>query len=126
MPTLSPENLDLSVTMLLLVVVYRGLGILAKMYIPRLNPPPPPAAISMLACQQDPKHYQRIEEMHAMTMKTETEKADGKFNCNWKDRDEVRDMIEAMRTNVTAMGAVTKALTDLTSELRLNRNGHGK
>ena len=58
----------------------------------------------------------QIEEMHAMTTDTEKQKQQGQFGCAWRGRDEVRDLMEIMRSLVHA----TEELTD---ELRITRNG---
>jgi hypothetical protein len=67
----------------------------------------------------DPIAKQQIRELHTMTTDTEKQKDSGHFNCAWRGRDEVRDLMEIMRQLVH----VTE---ELTLELRLTRNGSGK
>jgi len=108
--------IDFGVTITLLIVIYRALTIVSQIYVSKKIPTP---VIANLACQQDPKHFQRIQEIHSMTLSTEQDKAHGRFSCQFKDRDEVRDLMEIMRQNV-------QATKDLTIELRLARNGNSR
>lgn len=72
--------------------------------------------LSQTACQTDPSHSRHIDEMHHLM-------TSGALGCHWKDRDEVRDYMEAIRAQTAASNATTQAITALTSELRLARNG---
>lgn len=111
-----PNNIaaiDFGVTIALLIVIYRGLTLASQLYAAKKIPQP------MLACQQDPKHFQRIMEIHEMTVDTEKNKLAGNFQCLFKDRDEVRDLMDIMKQNV-------QATKDLTIELRLTRNDNSR
>jgi len=67
----------------------------------------------------DPMVRQQIKELHTMTLETEKQKNKGHFNCVWRGRDEVRDLMDTMKHMVEATEA-------LTVEMRLSRNGVGK
>jgi hypothetical protein len=74
----------------------------------------------------DPLHEHQMEEVHERVI-------NGNLGCHWKDRDEVRDFIEAMRAQTAASKQQTSALNQLTSafaaltdELRRTRNGVSK
>lgn len=58
----------------------------------------------------------RIKEIHDYTEAVQTQIAAGLFSCAWKDRDEVRDHLEAMRN-------LTRELKALAREIRITRNG---
>ena len=64
----------------------------------------------------DPLHERRMEEVHEKIM-------EGKGVCHWKDRDEVRDFIEAMRAQTAASKQLVSGLAALTEEMRRTRNG---
>ena len=74
-----------------------------------------------MASSSDPLHVQRTEEVHEKIV-------NGSVGCKWKDRDEVRDSIEAMRAQTSASKQQTAAITALTNEIRLSRTngGNGK
>ena len=103
--------LDFGLTMMFLIVVYKALTIGGQYWLNKKMP-----SASTLACQADPMHFQRIKEMHEATMDTEKRKQQGDFQCQFKDRDEVRDLLEQMRAN-------TVAIRELTQELKMIRNG---
>jgi len=105
------KALDFGVTIALLIVIYRGLALASQLYAAKKIP----AAI--LACQQDPLHFQRIKEMHQATMDTEKQKLQGHFACQFKDREEVTKLIDTIGRNIDA-------IRELTLELRLTRNGN--
>jgi len=77
----------------------------------------------MLECQADPQHFQRIREIHKMTCDTESKKNHGEFNCQFKDRDEVRDMLELMKRGNRATEKLSDEMANLAKEIRLTRNG---
>ncbi len=64
----------------------------------------------------DPIIKQQIKAIHTMTADTEKQKDGGHFNCAWRGRDEVRDLMEIMRRMV-------HATEELTEELKRTRNG---
>ena len=99
----------------LLILIWRVMGIGSSLFIAKKNPPPGQTTVG-LACQQDPRHFQRIREIHEMTLDTDKKKAAGDFGCAWQGRDEVRDSLELQRQ-------LLKAIQELTAELRLTRNG---
>jgi hypothetical protein len=69
----------------------------------------------------DPLHEHQMEEVHERIM-------EGKLGCHWKDRDEVRDFIEALRAQTSSSKQQTAAIQALTAEIRLSRvnGGNGK
>ena len=115
MPTVAPEYLDLGVTGLLLIVVFQGLSFLKMLYASRQAPT---GFTGTLACQTDPKHFERIKEIHAHTKTVQKNIDTGEFKCAWEGRDEIRDFRESLTRNADATEA-------LAVELRLTRTGHG-
>lgn len=112
---MSPTSpIEYGLTGFLLILVWRVLSIASSLFLAKKVP----AQTAGLACQQDPRHFQRIKELHEMTMDTEKQKVSGKFGCAWQGRDEVRDSLELQRQ-------LLKAIQELTLELRLTRNGSG-
>lgn len=68
-------------------------------------------------------HQQQVREIHAYTEAVQQMIAAGKFECQWRDRDEVRDMIETMRKLVSSIDINTQEVRNLAQEIRLTRNG---
>lgn len=110
--------IDLGITLTILIVIVRAAEFGLKLWLSKKIPTPKTQSVT-LACQQDPMHYQRIKEMHQATMDTEKKKQHGDFECMFKDRDEVRDLIEMIRASV-------QATKELTQEMRLTRNGKSR
>lgn len=123
------EILDLGLTGLALIVVWKVLDfakwVLLKKQGVSSNGTP---LMSALACQMDPQHFAHIKEVHEMmsdaqdTVKTDhatlqalkRQAEQGGF-CAWHGRDEVRDLLELMRTLVTEIRG-----------LRGDLNGHAQ
>ncbi|RKZ20203.1 hypothetical protein DRQ50_00155 [bacterium] len=103
----------------LLILVWKVLGVGQQLFLARRG-----AGDSLpYPCAKDPVHFQRIKEMHQMAKADETDKARGMYGCQWKDRDEVRDLLELMRKSIHASNNQTHAIKALTDEMRLERNG---
>jgi hypothetical protein len=81
--------------------------------------------MSALACQVDPSHFQRIRDIekgvrsidHRWTTQDKLALKDihdhvsnGDFKCKWTNRDEVRDLQEAIRGLTTAVKLNTKTM----------------
>lgn len=90
---------------LVLIVVYRMLGIMQHMILARKG---------ISNGQTEPRYYEHIKEIHALATRANNEISTGKFNCAWHDREEVRDL-------KTSMQALTTAMTELTAEMRARR-----
>lgn len=75
------------------------------------------------ACQTDPLYPNRVKEIHECMNGMKEKILHGDFQCNWKDREEVRDFMEALREQTKAAHETTGAIHALTRELRLTRNG---
>lgn len=112
---LNPTHLG--VTLFLLVLFWKLLEIAKVLF---LNKQIPQQRESAVACRYgDPTQVEQMSELHEQLLK-------GNLKCHWKDREEVRDFIEAMRAQTTASKMLTAAFTALTEELRRTRNGNGK
>lgn len=111
--------LEFSVVATSLILVWKLLDVAKQLFLSNKVP----VANQNLACQQDPLHFQRIKEIHKYTEDTQTDIAAGKFSCQWKDREEVRDYIEASRNSTKALEEVSSELKLLTQELVKTRNG---
>lgn len=104
-------------TGVLLMIVWRLLGIVSAQYMSKRNITPATPTITALACQVDPQHYQHIKEIHQYTQSVARMIDQGAFACQWKDRDEIRDLLDAMKEQ-------TREMRVLASELRKSRNGY--
>lgn len=69
-----------------------------------------------VAAAMDPVTVEHIKEIYSMTVKTEQQKAAGQFKCLWKDRDEIRDLMDILSD-------LAKATRENTAELRKHNNG---
>lgn len=80
-----------------------------------------------LACQVDPLHFQRIREVHEKVESWDVRVQRGDFSCVWRDRDEIRDLLETLRSSSTetrnALREMTRALRSLEAQLRTNAGG---
>lgn len=90
---------------------------------PGVSPVSP--ALLQMPCAHDPLYVERIKRIDASIGKMDTMIAEGQFHCQWKDRDEVRDLMEVMRALNSAVERNTAEMSKLTSELHKTRNGHG-
>lgn len=109
MQGVDPNIVELSVAALAMIVVYRLLGFLQHLMLHKrgINTTP-----TSLACQSDPMHFQRIREIHAYTQGVQQQIARGDFNCAWRDRDEVRDLLESMRNLTTVMTELVQQMKE--------------
>lgn len=95
------------------------------------DPPANPGGIPpALACHWDPQHFQRIQDIHGTVKAWDRKVAGGEFGCAWRGRDEVRDLLEAIRAsrsandrNAQATERLTRSVDSLVEEIR--RNGRG-
>ena len=79
---------------------------------------PAVAGMTPLACQIDPLHFQHIAEV-ADTVRVWDDKIHaGDFSCVWRDRDEVRDFLEASKDGVRIQAENLEATRELTTEVR--------
>lgn len=106
----APNFTELSVAGVIAVVLFWVLKFTTTLLLARKG---------VVTTELEPLVRKEIKEIHYMTTNTEHQKDAGQFSCVWKDRDEVRDLMEAMRKLVTATDA-------LTQELKLTRNGGRK
>jgi len=121
--------LEFGVVGLVLIILYRvlevGKTILLAKKINGNDNVHVAARQSTLACQVDPTHYNRIKiidgNIRSIMEYTDKNKeimgevrkavAAEKFQCLWKDRDEIRDFLEGYH-------GLTKAMIDLTDEVK--------
>jgi len=127
--------LDVGVVGLSMIVVYKILdvvGNIGKMWWMGRNGKSADGAVYMskIQCMTDPSHFERIKQMakqldfvHTYSQANEPvlkmireEVPKGGLSCTWKDRDEVLNMINAMKDN-------TKAVVALTYEIRKQNGG---
>lgn len=71
------------------------------------------------ACMVDPMYPQRIKEVHESITKIDQGIASGIFQCAWKGRDEVRDLLEIQRTLIAEMKLLREEM------VRTRKNGAG-
>ena len=107
-------NLDLGITGLVLIGAWYALSIVRQTFLGTRTP----TASSMR--QMD---HQRIKDIHRMSTDTDNHKKAGDYSCVWRGRDEVRDSLELQRDVLDMPTQLLTALKDLTTELRLARNG---
>ena len=89
--------------------------------IERRNAEEAPAAaggLNALQCRVDPLHFQHIQEVHEMVSTWDKGISAGKFSCAWKDRDEIRDLLEAIRDSHHLQEQSVVATRELTGEVR--------
>lgn len=104
---MDPQLMEFGVVGLALIVIYRLLGIGQQVILSKKGLISTQAATP---CQVDPMYVQRIVEIHQMTKDTEQKKAEGQFKCQFKGRDEVRDLLESIRTLTIAVERLTKTM----------------
>ena len=66
-------------------------------------------------CQMD---RQLLKDIHTHTVGVQKQIDQGHFSCQWKSRDEIRDLLDAIKDQ-------TRAMIALSEELRKTRNGNG-
>lgn len=98
---------DFGLTITVLIVVYRALTLISQVWVAKKLPNQPNGN------GHESANY-LVKEIYKATMDTEKRKQQGHFSCQFKDRDEVRDLIDSMKH-------VVVALNDLTKELRRTR-----
>jgi Zn-finger protein len=74
-------------------------------------------------CQADPTYGERLRRMDKRIEDIGERVTTGATSCQWKDRDEVRDMIEILRKLVDVTTTNVQETRALTEELRKTRNG---
>ncbi len=104
--------LDLGIVGLALIILFKMLDVVKCLILSKRGVDGYAPSQSTLACQIDPQHYQRIRDIYTMAKEHGASIASGKFDCVWKDRDEVRDLLESMRRLSESMDKLTKALED--------------
>lgn len=118
--TSAVSALELGIVGLALIVMWKitdaGKQLFLASKVPQMDP----------ACPRDPILGQYIKEIHDYTETVQTQIAQGEFQCQWRDRDEVRDFMEIMKNQITASKAQTRAINELTAEMRATRNGKAK
>lgn len=102
-------------------LVWKVLDVGTKMFLSKLGVAP---TLPATACQTDPVYPQRLKEVHRWMREQHENINRGDLNCQWKDRDEVRDMIDMMRQLVEATKENARESRVLSSELRKTRNGY--
>lgn len=116
---------QLGVMMVLVIILYKALDLVKALAMSKLFPEQVRNRSGELACQQDPLHFQRIQEIHDYTKLVAKQIDHGDFACQWKDREEVRDYLDVAKSQVTAMQSVVNELRLLRQELVITRNGNG-
>ena len=104
MPVVDLKIVEFGVVGLALIVTYRVLGIMGHLLLSKKG------IAAGAACQMDSAYLRRIYEIHKHTEGVQRQIDSGEFHCAWKGRDEVRDMLESIRTLNTSIGILTKAL----------------
>ena len=104
--------LEYGVVGIILLVIWKLLGVAQTLFLAKRVEP----AANLI-------HHLQIEEIHKMTEATEKQKNEGKFNCQWENRDEVVRSVEAHGRHTEALQTLTLEIKELTRELRLTRNG---
>lgn len=115
MPSTLPEmNLkDLGALLGFMVLLAKLLDVVKIMLLNKYQP-----SQSAAQRESDPLHIQRTEEIHDRLV-------NGHVGCHWKDREEVRDFIDAMRNQTVASKAQTQAINSLVDEMRRTRTNGG-
>lgn len=109
MPT--KEILDLGLVGIALVLLWKGLDIIRlQMTTKKLAAYDGIPLMSPLACQIDPQHFAHVLEAHDMLLTMKEQIAAGNFGCAWKGRDEVRDLLEIMKTLVVEIKGLRRDL----------------
>lgn len=119
---------EFGVAGVLIVLVYKLLELVVTLF--KGEKKAPLLTMTPLACQTDPKHFQRNMETHGMVKKvlgwTDDIKESvnqGEFSCAWQGRDEIRDF----RESISALGQSGEALVVemrlLREEMVKTRNG---
>jgi hypothetical protein len=118
--------LDYGAVGLALMIIWKLLEIGKHLILSKkINNSPGTPALLQMPCAHDPLYVERIKRIDASIGKMDTMIAEGQFHCQWKDRDEVRDLMEVMRALNGAVERNTAEMSKLTSELHKTRNGHG-
>ena len=102
--------IDFGLTAIVLLVVYKALAVVGHLYVAKKT--------ATDFSRKEERFCQLLKEVHEATMDTEKQKQQGNFRCQFKDRDEVRDLIDSMKH-------VVVALNELTAELRRSRRNGG-
>ena len=76
-------------------------------------------------CKYDPLYAKRVEYLEKSINNMDLLIAEGRFDCQWKGRDEIRDLLEIMRGLATATENNTNEVKALANELRKNRRING-
>ena len=115
----SPAFMEYGITTSLLLIMWKMLEVAKTIYLnKRIDQP-----VATLACQTDPMHFLRIQEMHEQMGRTQQAMDRGELGCRWKNRDEVSKSLELSRVQISASKQQTVAIIELTAELRRTRNG---
>jgi len=114
--------LDFSATQLgavgaLLLVVWKLLDVAKALFLSRREQSQPELGHQHQR-HDDPVHELQMEDVHKRVM-------GGHVGCHWKDREEVRDFIEAMRAQTAASKQQTAAINALVEEMRRARVAGG-
>ena len=103
---------------LALLVVYKVLEVGKQLFLNKKG-----VYENVYPCQADPLYGERLRRMDKSIKDMGDRITTGATSCQWKDRDEVRDMIEIMRKLVEVTTTNVQETKALTEELRKNRNG---
>lgn len=114
MPSPELNFKELGALLGLMVLLAKTLDVVKLVVIDKYRP-----TASAAAPNGDALHEQRTEEIHERLV-------NGHMGCHWKDREEVRDFIEAMRAQTSASKAQTQAINSMVDEMRRTRNGGAK
>jgi hypothetical protein len=120
-PAAVPNPIEYGIVTFALLIVWKLLDVAKTLFLAKKVEPA--AVAGQFPCVVDPEYSPRIKAIYEMTKATESDKAAGRFECHWKDRDEVRDFMEAIRAQTAASKLQTHAVNELTKEMRLTRNG---
>ena len=102
-----------------MIIIYRLVGVVATVVLQKKGLNPQPSSVFT------PLQARLLEEVHQLTEKTEREKAEGKFSCAWRGRDEVLKSLALQERMLDALKLNTQALNLLAQEFRLSRRNNG-
>jgi len=77
---------------------------------------------AVLSSASDILHHEMVKDIHDYTESVQHMIASGRFECQWKDRDEVRDLLETLRSLMTAIEKNTVQMEMLATQIRLMRH----
>lgn len=121
-PLMTSKTYEWGLLGLALMVIWKLLEVGKVVFLARRSSPD----VDGLAAGDAVMHQQQVREIHNSVSGMMKMIDTGRFECQWRDRDEVRDLVEIMRGLASAVDKNTTEVQNLARELRLTRNGHGR